>query len=229
MSEICKNIKACRVAANLTQEQVAEKIFTTRQAVSSYETGRTQPGIDVLQRLASALAVPQEVLLYGDAAKKRRVWFNKAAYITLAVYIGAVLISSALLWGLNQWMAFPSGTPVSSANRDMLNMRFALLRVQNGLQGLTLSVSAVAATVLLCFDVSIQPRATLRAKAVYALVLVLGTAAAALPWSAFDPVYRFADYALMPFLGLAMFGLALAADLGITLVLKKRRRKSSIG
>ena len=47
MTDIHKNLKKLRLAKNLTQENVAQKIGVTRQAISGYESGRTQPGIDL--------------------------------------------------------------------------------------------------------------------------------------------------------------------------------------
>lgn len=39
MRDIGKNIKALRERKCLTQDQLAEKLFVTRQTVSNYETG----------------------------------------------------------------------------------------------------------------------------------------------------------------------------------------------
>ena len=37
--EIHQNLKQCRLRRGLTQEQAAEQLHTTRQTISSYETG----------------------------------------------------------------------------------------------------------------------------------------------------------------------------------------------
>lgn len=47
----------------LTQEELAAKLFVTRQAVSRWETGETVPGIDMTKLLATTLQVPLGVLL----------------------------------------------------------------------------------------------------------------------------------------------------------------------
>lgn len=47
----------------LTQEELAEKLYVTRQAVSRWETGETTPGIDMTKLLAVTLEVPVGVLL----------------------------------------------------------------------------------------------------------------------------------------------------------------------
>lgn len=47
----------------LTQEELAAKLFVTRQAVSRWETGETTPGIDMTKLLAVTLNVPVATLL----------------------------------------------------------------------------------------------------------------------------------------------------------------------
>ena len=47
----------------LTQEELARKVFVTRQAVSRWEKGETTPSIDMTKLLASALDVPVVRLL----------------------------------------------------------------------------------------------------------------------------------------------------------------------
>ena len=52
-----------RKEAGMTQEELARKVFVTRQAVSRWETGETTPGIDMTKLLASVLNVPVTRLL----------------------------------------------------------------------------------------------------------------------------------------------------------------------
>lgn len=55
MANISKNIKRLRKENNLTQDALAERLFVTRQTVSYWETGRSQPALDMLGDLAIAL------------------------------------------------------------------------------------------------------------------------------------------------------------------------------
>ena len=52
-----------RKEAGLTQEELARKVYMTRQAISRWETGETTPSIDMTKLLASALGVPVMRLL----------------------------------------------------------------------------------------------------------------------------------------------------------------------
>ena len=47
----------------LTQEELARRLYITRQAVSRWETGATEPGIDMLKLIARELDVPVTALL----------------------------------------------------------------------------------------------------------------------------------------------------------------------
>ena len=48
MASVGKHIKHLRTARNMTQEQLAERLFVTRQAVSAWETEKALP--DVAER-----------------------------------------------------------------------------------------------------------------------------------------------------------------------------------
>ena len=63
--DINKNIKKMRTEKKLTQEELAQKINVTRQAVSNWENAKTQPDLETLVLIAEALEVDFEALLYG--------------------------------------------------------------------------------------------------------------------------------------------------------------------
>ncbi len=53
-----KTIQDARKKAGLTQEQLAAKVYVTRQAVSRWENGDSEPSIDMRKLLASVLDMP---------------------------------------------------------------------------------------------------------------------------------------------------------------------------
>ena len=65
-----KNIKKLRSTKGLTQEELAAKLNVTRQALSSWETGRTEPDIDTLEQISRTLEVPIEDVIYGEQGDK---------------------------------------------------------------------------------------------------------------------------------------------------------------
>lgn len=47
-----ENIKKLREENNMTQQQLADKINATQQAICKYESGKSIPSVDMLERIA---------------------------------------------------------------------------------------------------------------------------------------------------------------------------------
>ena len=58
------NLKKCRTAQGLTQEDLAQRLHVTRQTVSSWERNNSHPDLDQLAAIAAALETEVTVLLY---------------------------------------------------------------------------------------------------------------------------------------------------------------------
>ena len=93
MTNIGKNIRQLRQAEGLSQEQLAEKLIVTRQAVSGWEVGRSQPDIEMLEAIAAALATDINEILYGK--KLAAEPYYKQKYKIAAVVCG-VLVAAAM-------------------------------------------------------------------------------------------------------------------------------------
>lgn len=61
-----ENIKRFREEKNISQSEIADKLSVTRQAVSNWENGKTEPDIDTLHKIADILGVSIEELIYGE-------------------------------------------------------------------------------------------------------------------------------------------------------------------
>ena len=59
----CDILKELRQKHNLTQEELAERVLVTRQAVSRWETGETQPNTETLKLLSREYSVSINTLL----------------------------------------------------------------------------------------------------------------------------------------------------------------------
>lgn len=111
-----KNIKVIRSSANMTQDQLAEQLNVTRQAVSSWENGRTEPDIETLQKISEVLNVTVEELIYGekktitDVAKNTSVSIGKesigmgAAIAIVISYVKWHSIGWAIFHGILGWV-----------------------------------------------------------------------------------------------------------------------------
>jgi len=65
MNKVNVMIKRLRQDKHLSQEQLAEHLHVTRQAISNWETGKTQPDIETLSQIAQYFDVSVEYLIYG--------------------------------------------------------------------------------------------------------------------------------------------------------------------
>lgn len=98
MSSVARNIRRLRISHHMTQEDLAGKMYVTRQAVSNWETGKNQPDTDTLIALAEVFGTDANELIYGTAKGDWPRFQNK--YVRAAVICGAVFI---LMLGLHEW------------------------------------------------------------------------------------------------------------------------------
>lgn len=118
MSQVGRNIKKFREKKGMTQEEMAEQLNVTRQTVSSWETGRTEPDIETLESIAATLDVTVEELIYSKRLGNTVVTINKGTTVETVekgVSFGAVLamvisyahwqsIGWAVIHGLLGWV-----------------------------------------------------------------------------------------------------------------------------
>jgi len=103
-------IRELRISRNLTQQQLADKLFVTNKAVSKWETGGGLPDIEMLPNLASVLGVVVEDIIYdcdlsdmknshtgAGKAKARKTKIKRIAVIIAAVLLLAFGIYN-IIW-----------------------------------------------------------------------------------------------------------------------------------
>ena len=64
--ELGGQIKRHRTQLGLSQEELADRIFVTRQSVSNWENGRTYPDLQSLLRLSELFGLSLDELIKGD-------------------------------------------------------------------------------------------------------------------------------------------------------------------
>lgn len=94
------NIKKLRMGKELTQDQLAEKLYVTRQTVSNWERGTSQPSLEQLEVIAAALEVDVMALLYGPQPRYRPS--RKQVGIALGMLL-LVLLLWVVGWKLGPW------------------------------------------------------------------------------------------------------------------------------
>ena len=65
-TEVSQQIKKYRASLSLSQEELAEKIFVTRQTISNWENARSYPDIHSLLLLSTLFQVSLDQLIKGD-------------------------------------------------------------------------------------------------------------------------------------------------------------------
>ena len=68
MRDIGKNIRWARTKQKKTQEELADALFVTRQTVSNYETGKSNPDVDTLLQIAQILDTDINTLIVISGA-----------------------------------------------------------------------------------------------------------------------------------------------------------------
>ena len=104
MKSIGTNIKQFRTEKGLSQDCLASTLFVTRQTVSNYETGRSHPDLDMLQKIAEALNVDVLQLLYGKPLPPEKQASKKKLFVLTAIFIGLLLLTAGLYpytWNLH--------------------------------------------------------------------------------------------------------------------------------
>ena len=111
MNNIGKTIKKVRAEKGMTQEQLAEQLHVTRQAVSNWEQGKTQPDIETLSAMAEVFEKPVEDLIYGNGVNKEsKIVIEKTTKqgidIGAAVGVSLAVMLSYLKWKSIGWAIF---------------------------------------------------------------------------------------------------------------------------
>ena len=77
-----ERVTALRKQAGWSQEELAQRLDVSRQAVSKWESGRGLPDITLLEPLSGALSVSVTELLSGDCAENR----NRAGNLSRSLF-----------------------------------------------------------------------------------------------------------------------------------------------
>lgn len=104
--ELGAHIKEHRTEKGLSQDDLAEKIYVSRQTISNWETGRTYPDVQSLLLLSNVFDVTVDSLIKGDVETMAKVMDEAVkkynALSTAAVVSGAVFLVLAA-WGAFQY------------------------------------------------------------------------------------------------------------------------------
>ena len=172
MNNIGNRLKLLRTSIGLTQDEVAEKLSLTRQAISSYETGRTQPDIDTLVKMAEIYNTDLQSVIYGNEAvikhyEKIRCW----ARILLAVIVVLTFIGAGLQWTASRFFPIEEGGII--AESSIIEAHFSIISAGKTVDGFTFIMSFLGEFGLAIYAANHARHIPFKEKGVYALSLAL--------------------------------------------------------
>lgn len=133
--EIGEQIKRLRAGRQLSQEELADRVFVTRQTVSNWETGKTYPDLNSLLLLGEIFQISLDQLVKGDVQTMKEEIrqedirrFRRAGWL-LWILMGATVLSSGPLtmwlgpWALLPWGLLASGMLAAAWHAERLKKR----------------------------------------------------------------------------------------------------------
>ena len=108
--EVKEQIRAYRSSLGLSQEELAEAVYVTRQTVSNWETGKSYPDIQSLLRLSALYGVSLDQLIKGDAERMKEKInddeiraFNRLSNVFALMMVLSLLAWAPLAYFLHRW------------------------------------------------------------------------------------------------------------------------------
>ncbi|SHJ87522.1 Transcriptional regulator, contains XRE-family HTH domain [Hathewaya proteolytica DSM 3090] len=101
--DISRQIKKYRLDSKLSQEDLAEKIYVTRQTISNWENGKNYPDINSLVLLSNLFGISLDILVKGDLEEMKEEIktedikkFNRDGAIFTLLFITTILLGVPL-------------------------------------------------------------------------------------------------------------------------------------
>lgn len=120
---IANNLIQLRKKNNLTQNELAEKLNYSDNAISRWERAEVTPSIETLQQISEIFGVPLSTLIEGNAVevvtkdyKKQRIYKLAVTLIFVSIiwFIATIsFVTAKVAFDLNLWKIFAWAVPCS--------------------------------------------------------------------------------------------------------------------
>lgn len=91
MSKLSELIKESRVSKKLTQDELAAKLFVTRQSVSNWERGIARPDNDMIEQLSNVLEVNLTRYMLSEVSSIKST-LRKYKWVVIAIIVVQVIL-----------------------------------------------------------------------------------------------------------------------------------------
>lgn len=134
-------LKNLRVAHDLTQEELAKKIYVSRQTISKWENGKVQPDLENLVLISELYGLSLDEILGGNLTDKQKPKFIVARRFLIMLLITSLLmlilqivlkpndieipLLYSIFWVIQTWcylLKTNRGTNVYSQGEDMYDL-----------------------------------------------------------------------------------------------------------
>ena len=108
--EVKNQIRAYWSGLGMSQEELAEAVYVTRQTVSNWETGKSYPDIQSLLRLSALFGISLDQLIKGDVEQMKEKInaeeiraFNRLSNVFTLIMVLSLLVWAPLAYFLGWW------------------------------------------------------------------------------------------------------------------------------
>ena len=116
--EIGKQIRKYRTELKLSQDDLADKVYVTRQTISNWENNRNYPDIRSLVLLCNVFGVSLDILVKGDLEQMKELIneedirkFKREIRVYAVMLVGMIILPMPLVrylkvWGIVIWLVW---------------------------------------------------------------------------------------------------------------------------
>lgn len=149
-----EKLKKLRTTNNITQQELADRLYVTRTAVSKWENDRGYPSIDLLKDISRLFGVTLDELISDADAESSKILDEKRAKIFRVAALVAFALAVALIFltaYVNVWCSVPAVALTAAFIVTALCSKPAYKRraAKENLAGYVISRVAIAAIFLL--------------------------------------------------------------------------------
>ena len=99
MAEFAKHLQSLRKMANMSQEDVAEHLHLSRQAISKWEQGQSTPDVETCLKLCELLKVTPNQLLLGFDNSEEHTSKTKNSHWDILFIVASVFLILVCICG----------------------------------------------------------------------------------------------------------------------------------
>lgn len=120
--ELGKQIKMCRQEAKLSQEELADRVYVSRQTISNWENDKSYPDVNSLVLLSEVFHISLDKLIKGDIEMMKDVInkddvlrLNRYGNISGLLMILCVISVAPMFICIGKWSILPLGIIFAAA------------------------------------------------------------------------------------------------------------------